>query len=183
MHPLLFTIALLSLPVLASTLTVERQRNVPPTPYHGHDALSGFSWKNCTGSGKLRMKVVTISVTPLPVVTDGATSVTVDVSLVVVGNDPIKNGTLDFALSFGGVPVESKTISVCGKDKPFDIKCPVSAGTLNIKKTFVFDKLAYTGSLSGVSRVMDQGGNEIACIDFSLPVVPKHKALESESSQ
>ena len=188
MHPLLLTITLLSLPVLASTLTVERQRNEPPAPHQGHD-LSRFSWKNCTGSGKLRMKVVKISVTPLPVVTDGATSVTVDVSFVVSGNDPIKNGTLDFALSFGGVPVESKTISVCGKDKTFDIKCPVSAGALvchtalvfcfffgsatcqipfrvvvplqattlqNVKKTFIFDKLTYTGSMSGVSRVMDQ---------------------------
>ena len=98
----------------------------------------GFSWHSCMGTGTMRVAVQNLTVSPLPVVSDAKANCTVNATLTLSGNDPITNGTLDVALSYGGVPVHQGTWSLCdffpapgsidGEDVVFD--CPIKPGNM-----------------------------------------------------
>eukprot|EP01061_Rhynchopus_euleeides_P027051 TRINITY_DN44060_c0_g1_i1.p2 TRINITY_DN44060_c0_g1~~TRINITY_DN44060_c0_g1_i1.p2 ORF type:complete len:225 (+),score=53.64 TRINITY_DN44060_c0_g1_i1:145-819(+) len=149
------------------------------------EADPSFSWYTCkeaqmrASATALRLQVDGLSATPVPLVTSGSVNLTVSINMTLAGTDPVTNGTLAATLSFGGVPVSQGDWGVCdlikksvGPTIPPNLACPLSPGSMNLSVSFPFAAMNYTGLMSGLSRITDQGGNEVACIAFSLPVQP-----------
>eukprot|EP01065_Artemidia_motanka_P053287 TRINITY_DN9856_c1_g4_i1.p3 TRINITY_DN9856_c1_g4~~TRINITY_DN9856_c1_g4_i1.p3 ORF type:complete len:163 (+),score=29.13 TRINITY_DN9856_c1_g4_i1:108-596(+) len=124
-----------------------------------------FSWQPCSGKHSDRFSIKNLTLTPAPVPYNTSTNVTFLLEGVMNGTDSVVNGSMEISLTFAGAYVYHSTLKLCDV-----VKCPLKPGAMHINSSTPFPALPYLGTLGGQCVAIDQSGNEVACVAYSLAV-------------
>jgi len=128
-------------------------------------ANAASPWSSC-GQPSDHIKVTNVVLNPDPPVRATACNITMYGS----SDETITGGTMNLMITYLGIPVYQQTTPVCQL-----VPCPYAA-TANAAASLIVPasavpSIAPSGTYVGVSRITDQNGAELTCIqlEFTLP--------------
>jgi len=134
--------------------------------FHDRSSRPADIWTNCGPNDHLT--VGTVVVTPDPPLIGQNLTIKATGSL----DETVTSGTVYIQLAYSSIDLVNNTFNLCTLAPSFGLQCPIPQGPVAFTVSQLIPSQAIPGPYTGVVKVHDQNGSEVACIALSFTLSP-----------